>query len=118
MLKRAKVWKVCVECRDQPCRPKAFGCFTLKLLFSHPQGPVNLPLLSSAAWAKAVAALMIIGLLVLIVAFIVSCVALCCSLNIPLLPFVGVLLIIVGETASRAKTCNNHHQKLAAQGIN
>ncbi|CAF89007.1 unnamed protein product, partial [Tetraodon nigroviridis] len=44
------------------------------------------------AWAKAVAALMIIGLLVLIVAFIVSCVALCCSLNIPLLPLVGVLL--------------------------
>ncbi|CAF97097.1 unnamed protein product [Tetraodon nigroviridis] len=47
------------------------------------------------AWAKAVAALMIIGLLVLIVAFIVSCVALCCSLNIPLLPLVGVLLIVV-----------------------
>ncbi|XP_003963879.1 p53 apoptosis effector related to PMP-22 [Takifugu rubripes] len=47
------------------------------------------------AWAKAVAALMIIGLLVLIVAFIISCVALCCSLNIPLLPFVGVLLIVV-----------------------
>ena len=58
---------------------------------------ITLLLLSSAAWAKAVAALMIIGLLVLIVAFIVSCVALCCSLNIPLLPLVGVLLIIVGE---------------------
>lgn len=42
---------------------------------------------------------MIIALLVLIAAFIVSCVALCCSLNIPLLPFVGILLIVVGEMA-------------------
>ncbi|XP_075906973.1 p53 apoptosis effector related to PMP-22 [Nelusetta ayraudi] len=47
------------------------------------------------SWSQAVAALMIIGLLILIIAFIVSCVALCCTLNIPLLPFVGVLLIIV-----------------------
>lgn len=47
---------------------------------------------------------MIIGLLILIVAFIVSCVALCCSLNIPLLPLVGVLLVVVGEKTSRTKT--------------
>lgn len=46
---------------------------------------------------------MIIGLLILIVAFIVSCVALCCSLNIPLLPFVGVLLIVVGEMTPQTK---------------
>nr|XP_046258086.1 p53 apoptosis effector related to PMP-22 isoform X2 [Scatophagus argus] len=64
------------------------------------------------SWAQAVAALMIIGLLVLIVAFIVSCVALCCTLNIPLLPFIGVLLIVVGEirthphTYERSKTVN------------
>lgn len=64
---------------------------------------INLPLLSFAAWAKAVAALMIIGLLILIVAFIISCVALCCSLNIPLLPFVGVLLIVVGEMTPRSE---------------
>lgn len=53
---------------------------------------------------------MIIGLLVLIIAFILSCAALCCSLNIALLPFVGVLLIVVGETASRTKTCNNNNK--------
>ncbi|XP_030297995.1 p53 apoptosis effector related to PMP-22 isoform X1 [Sparus aurata] len=47
------------------------------------------------SWAQAVAALMIIGLLILIIAFIISCVALCCTLNITLLPFIGVLLIIV-----------------------
>ncbi|XP_034040111.1 p53 apoptosis effector related to PMP-22 [Thalassophryne amazonica] len=46
-------------------------------------------------WAQAVAALMIIGLLILIVAFIISCVALCCTLNVSLLPIVGVLCIIV-----------------------
>lgn len=59
---------------------------------------------------------MIIGLLVLIVAFIVSCVALCCSLNIPLLPFVGALLILVGKTASRAKTCSYHKKKQPTKG--
>ncbi|CAL8298266.1 unnamed protein product [Merluccius merluccius] len=47
------------------------------------------------SWAKAVAALMIIGLLILIVAFIISCVALCCSLNLRLMPIIGVLLFIV-----------------------
>ncbi|TMS04848.1 p53 apoptosis effector related to PMP-22 [Larimichthys crocea] len=47
------------------------------------------------SWAQAVAALMIIGLLILIIAFIISCVALCCSLNITLLPFIGALLIVV-----------------------
>lgn len=47
------------------------------------------------AWAQAVAALMIIGLLILIIAFIISIVALCCTLNIALLPVIGVLLIIV-----------------------
>ncbi|KAF7710938.1 p53 apoptosis effector related to PMP-22 [Silurus meridionalis] len=46
------------------------------------------------SWAQAVAALMIIGLIILIIAFIISCVALCCSLNIPILPFIAVLLII------------------------
>ncbi|XP_041645905.1 p53 apoptosis effector related to PMP-22 [Cheilinus undulatus] len=46
-------------------------------------------------WAQAVAALMIIGLLILIVAFILSCVALCCKLNIGMLPAIGVMLIIV-----------------------
>ncbi|KAG9275060.1 p53 apoptosis effector related to PMP-22 [Astyanax mexicanus] len=46
------------------------------------------------SWAQAVAALMIIGLIILIIAFIVSCVALCCTLNIPLLRVIGVLLII------------------------
>ncbi|KAF4090008.1 hypothetical protein AMELA_G00044860 [Ameiurus melas] len=49
--------------------------------------------LSDLSWAQAVAALMIIGLIILIIAFIISCVALCCSFNTPLLPFIGVLLI-------------------------
>ncbi|KAM7385375.1 hypothetical protein PAMP_001462 [Pampus punctatissimus] len=47
------------------------------------------------SWAQAVAALMIIGLIILIIAFIISCVALCCTLNIIMLPFIGGLLIIV-----------------------
>ncbi|KAL7890416.1 hypothetical protein AOLI_G00026740 [Acnodon oligacanthus] len=50
--------------------------------------------LMELSWAQAVAALMIIGLIILIIAFIISCVALCCTLNIPLLPFIGLLLII------------------------
>ncbi|XP_056326356.1 p53 apoptosis effector related to PMP-22 [Danio aesculapii] len=45
-------------------------------------------------WAQAVAALMIIGLIILILAFIISLVALCCTLNISLLPFIGGLLIL------------------------
>lgn len=49
------------------------------------------------AWAQAVAALMIIGLIILIIAFIISCVALCCTLNIPLLPFIGALLLLAGK---------------------
>lgn len=86
-------------------------CLFLKLILFFPP-LTNLRLLPPAAWAKAVAALMIIGLLVLIVAFIVSCVALCCSLNIPLLPFVGVLLIVVGEeTSCEKKLQKNENQK-------
>ncbi|XP_046885572.1 p53 apoptosis effector related to PMP-22 [Hypomesus transpacificus] len=46
-------------------------------------------------WAQAVAALMIIGLIILIIAFIISCIALCCTLNIGLLPIIGILLFIV-----------------------
>ncbi|CDQ88915.1 unnamed protein product [Oncorhynchus mykiss] len=46
------------------------------------------------SWAQAVAALMIIGLIILIIAFIISCIALCCTLNISLLPVIGVLLFI------------------------
>ncbi|KAK7902066.1 hypothetical protein WMY93_018835 [Mugilogobius chulae] len=42
-------------------------------------------------WAQAVAALMIIGLLILIVAFIISCIALCSTVNVTLLPGIGVL---------------------------
>lgn len=49
------------------------------------------------AWAQAVAALMIIGLIILIIAFIISCVALCCTLNISLLPFIGALLLLAGK---------------------
>ncbi|KAJ8372553.1 hypothetical protein AAFF_G00281580 [Aldrovandia affinis] len=45
-------------------------------------------------WAQAVAALMIIGLIILIVAFIVSCVALCRTVNTTLLPIIGGLLLI------------------------
>ncbi|KAJ8264621.1 hypothetical protein GJAV_G00151370 [Gymnothorax javanicus] len=45
-------------------------------------------------WAQAVAALMILGLIILCVAFIVSCLALCCSLNFALLPIIGILVII------------------------
>ncbi|XP_076830308.1 p53 apoptosis effector related to PMP-22 [Brachyhypopomus gauderio] len=45
-------------------------------------------------WAQAVAALMIIGLILLIIAFIISCIALCCTLNITALPFIGLLLFI------------------------
>ncbi|KAG8000234.1 p53 apoptosis effector related to PMP-22 [Nibea albiflora] len=47
------------------------------------------------SWAQAVAALMIIGLIILIIAFIISCMALCCTLNISLLPVIGALLIVV-----------------------
>ncbi|KAF5904997.1 p53 apoptosis effector related to PMP-22, partial [Clarias magur] len=46
------------------------------------------------SWAQAVAALMIIGLIILIIAFIMSCVALCCSLNIPVLPGIGAILLL------------------------
>lgn len=46
------------------------------------------------SWAQAVAALMIIGLIILIIAFIISVVALCCTLNISLLPLIGGLLIL------------------------
>ncbi|KAG7334360.1 hypothetical protein KOW79_002767 [Hemibagrus wyckioides] len=55
----------------------------------------NCKSLMEFSWAQAVAALMIIGLIILIVAFIISCVALCCSLNIMLLPLIGALLLIV-----------------------
>ncbi|KAG7492911.1 hypothetical protein MATL_G00020650 [Megalops atlanticus] len=50
--------------------------------------------LTEYSWAQAVAALMILGLLILIVAFIISCLALCCSLNFALLPAIGGLLFI------------------------
>ncbi|MBN3309282.1 p53 apoptosis effector related to PMP-22 [Amia ocellicauda] len=50
--------------------------------------------LMSFSWAQAVAALMIIGLLILLLAFILSVVALCCTLNITLLPIIGTLLFI------------------------
>ncbi|KAI1896558.1 hypothetical protein AGOR_G00096010 [Albula goreensis] len=50
--------------------------------------------LMEQSWAQAVAALMILGLIILIVAFIISLVALCCSLNFSLLPVIGVLLFI------------------------
>lgn len=53
-----------------------------------------------SAWAQAVAALMIIGLIILILAFIISVVALCCSLNTPLLPLIGGLLILAGKSFS------------------
>lgn len=46
------------------------------------------------SWAQAVAALMILGLIILIIAFIISCLALCCSLNFSLLPVIGILLFI------------------------
>ncbi|XP_069549078.1 p53 apoptosis effector related to PMP-22 [Brachyistius frenatus] len=46
------------------------------------------------SWAQAVAALMIIGLLILIVAFIVSILAMC-TVNIGLMIFTGGLLILV-----------------------
>ncbi|XDV50902.1 hypothetical protein PO909_019888, partial [Leuciscus waleckii] len=46
------------------------------------------------SWAQAVAALMIIGLIILFIALIVSVVALCCTLSIPLLPFIGGMLIL------------------------
>ncbi|KAK1905345.1 Transmembrane protein 26 [Dissostichus eleginoides] len=52
-------------------------------------------------WAMAVAALMIIGLLILIVAFIISCVALCCTLNVTLLPLIGGMLVLVGHRSDR-----------------
>lgn len=46
------------------------------------------------SWAQAVAALMIIGLIILILAFIISIVALCCTLNMPMLPLIGGFLIV------------------------
>ncbi|XP_040905578.1 p53 apoptosis effector related to PMP-22 [Toxotes jaculatrix] len=51
--------------------------------------------LMEMSWAMAVAALMIIGLIILIIAFIISCVALCCTLNLVILPIIGLLLIVV-----------------------
>lgn len=53
----------------------------------------------SAAWAQAVAALMIIGLILLIIAFIISCIALCCTLNVALAPLIGGLVILTGKAA-------------------
>ncbi|XP_019715568.1 p53 apoptosis effector related to PMP-22 isoform X2 [Hippocampus comes] len=61
------------------------------------------------SWAQAVAALMILGLLILIGAFILSCVALCCTLNVTLLPVIGVMLIVVGK--KRAPTFERGHEK-------
>ncbi|XP_030011368.1 p53 apoptosis effector related to PMP-22 [Sphaeramia orbicularis] len=46
-------------------------------------------------WAQAVAALMIIGFLLLLIAFIISCSALCCTVDFTLLPAIIVLLILV-----------------------
>ncbi|XP_077080253.1 p53 apoptosis effector related to PMP-22 [Siphateles boraxobius] len=46
------------------------------------------------SWAQAVAALMIIGLIILIIAFFISVVALCCSLRIDLLLVIGGLIIL------------------------
>ncbi|KAL4640835.1 p53 apoptosis effector related to PMP-22 [Arapaima gigas] len=46
------------------------------------------------SWAQAVAALMILGLIFLIVAFIISFLALCCTINISLLPVVGIVLAL------------------------
>lgn len=51
----------------------------------------------SLAWAQAVAALMIIGLLILIICFIMSCIALCCSFNLRLMLLVGLLLFVAGK---------------------
>ncbi|KAK6489568.1 p53 apoptosis effector related to PMP-22-like [Huso huso] len=65
----ANMWKQCRGPKDNPdCQPLDF------------------------AWAKAVAALMIIGLLLLIIAFIVSVVSLC-TLRLSLLRVVGFLLL-------------------------
>ncbi|KAI1886412.1 hypothetical protein AGOR_G00213750 [Albula goreensis] len=50
--------------------------------------------LMELSWAQAVAALMILGLVLLIVAFIISCVALCRTVNSSLLYVVGGLLLI------------------------
>ncbi|XP_028982820.1 p53 apoptosis effector related to PMP-22 [Betta splendens] len=47
------------------------------------------------SWAQAVAALMLIGLILLLIAFILACVGLCGSLNIGLMPVIGGLLFIV-----------------------
>ncbi|KAJ8250230.1 hypothetical protein COCON_G00221520 [Conger conger] len=52
------------------------------------------PSLMEFPWAQAVAALMILGLLILIVAFILSCIALCPAVNITLLPLIGILLLV------------------------
>jgi len=43
---------------------------------------------------------MIIGLIILIVAFIISVVALCCALKISLLPVIGGMLIFAGKRLS------------------
>lgn len=55
--------------------------------------PFDCKSLMDYAWAKAVAALMIIGLILLIIAFIVSLVTLC-TLRLSLLRVVGLLLLI------------------------
>ncbi|KAJ8416045.1 hypothetical protein AAFF_G00380670 [Aldrovandia affinis] len=68
----ASMWEQCRGRNDQ------WDC---KSLMEHP-------------WAQAVAALMILGLIILIIAFIISCLSLCCSLNFALLPVIGVLLFI------------------------
>ncbi|XP_005815764.1 p53 apoptosis effector related to PMP-22 [Xiphophorus maculatus] len=51
--------------------------------------------LMDESWARAVAALMIIGLLILIIAFVVSLVALCNDVSVGACITVGVLLFIV-----------------------
>uniref|UniRef100_A0A3P8YB48 P53 apoptosis effector related to PMP-22 n=1 Tax=Esox lucius TaxID=8010 RepID=A0A3P8YB48_ESOLU len=89
--------------RKLPRTPKMPGCVLLSRMRGLVTCSSRTHLISNKlfqdvrreAWAKAVAALMIIGLIILIITFIISCIALCCTLNITLLPVIGVLLFVV-----------------------
>lgn len=68
------------------------------------------------AWAQAVAALMIIGLIILIIAFILAVVAMC-NINTGLMFAVAAFLIVVGKIHTHMHKNLHPHKHLISAGI-
>lgn len=68
------------------------------------------------AWAQAVAALMIIGLIILIIAFILAIVAMC-NINTGLMVVVAAFLIVVGKIHTHMHKNLHPHKHLISAGI-